>query len=214
MFLDNKYTKVYYKLIERSKNRVISGYKEKHHIIPRSLGGGNDKENLTPLTAREHYIAHVLLVKMTTGSDRHKMLFAFSAMDNFVSANRYNSKLYENLRKECVVTMGNRNKQNKEAHKKISEIRKKLKLACGEKNPMFGRSAPKENNLKWYTDGTKDIYVTEGTAPQGFTRGRSSVKGNKNPLKNKETAMKLSKTRTTLQRNYLEDGSFTMVGRV
>ena len=79
---------------------------------------------------------------------------------------------------------------------------------------MFGRSAPKENNLKWYTNGTKDIYVTEGTQPLGFLRGRSSVKGNKNPLKNKETAMKLSKTRTTLQRNYLEDGSFTMVGRV
>ena len=60
----------------------------------------------------------------------------------------------------------------------------------------------------------QDIYVTEGTQPLGFLRGRSSVKGNKNPLKNKETAMKLSKTRTTLQRNYLEDGSFTMVGRV
>lgn len=102
----------------------------------------------------------------------------------------------------------------KETKLKISKTRKELKLACGDKNPMFGRSAPKENNLKWYTDGTKDIYVTEGTAPQGFIRGRSSVKGNKNPLKNKETAMKLSKTRTTLQRNYLKDGSFTMVGRV
>ena len=97
---------------------------------------------------------------------------------------------------------------------KISATRKLRECGVGNKNSMFGRSAPKENNLKWYTNGTEDIYVTEGTQPLGFLRGRSSVKGNKNPLKNKETAMKLSKTRTTLQRNYLEDGSFTMVGRV
>ncbi|MFY8211415.1 MAG: HNH endonuclease signature motif containing protein [Candidatus Nanopelagicus sp.] len=214
MFLDNKYTKVYNKIIEKSKNRAIFGYKENHHIVPRCLGGGDNKENLAALTAREHYIVHVLLVKMTSGTDRHKMLHAFSAMDNFISLNRYSSKLYENLRKECAVNIGRSNKQNKAAHKKIAATRKLRECGVGNKNSMFGRSAPKENNLKWYTNGTKDIYVTEGTQPLGFLRGRSSVKGNKNPLKNKETAMKLSKTRTTLQRNYLEDGSFTMVGRV
>jgi len=35
-----------------------------HHIIPRSLGGLNDKINLVNLTAREHYIAHLLLWKI------------------------------------------------------------------------------------------------------------------------------------------------------
>lgn len=42
----------------------------------------------------------------------------------------------------------------------------------GDKNPMAGRSIVKEKNLKWYTDGTSTIYVTEGTQPDGFYKGR------------------------------------------
>jgi hypothetical protein len=42
----------------------------------------------------------------------------------------------------------------------------------GNKNPMAGRSIVREKNLKWYTDGTLSIYVTEGTQPDGFHRGR------------------------------------------
>lgn len=42
----------------------------------------------------------------------------------------------------------------------------------GNKNPMAGRSAIKEKNLKWYTNGITTIYVAEGTQPEGFYRGR------------------------------------------
>ena len=54
----------YNKLIERAKNRVLETYKERHHIVPRCMDGGDNKENLVDLTAREHFIAHILLVKM------------------------------------------------------------------------------------------------------------------------------------------------------
>ena len=63
IFIDNKYTRVYYSIIDRAKTRSISSYTEKHHIIPRSLGGTDAKENLVPLTAREHFICHLLLTK-------------------------------------------------------------------------------------------------------------------------------------------------------
>jgi hypothetical protein len=46
----------------------------------------------------------------------------------------------------------------------------------GNKNPMFGRSAVKEKNLKWYTNGEENIYVTEDTQPKGFYSGRSNLK--------------------------------------
>lgn len=47
MYLQSKYTSWYYKIINSAKNRAISkyearklvGYCEKHHIIPKSLGG-------------------------------------------------------------------------------------------------------------------------------------------------------------------------------
>jgi len=46
------------------------------------------------------------------------------------------------------------------------------KTRIGKKNPMYGRSTVKEKNLKWYTNGTDIIYVTEGTEPDGYIRGR------------------------------------------
>lgn len=54
----------YDRLIERAKNRVLGGYCEKHHIIPKCMGGNNDKENLVKLTPEEHYLAHLLLIKI------------------------------------------------------------------------------------------------------------------------------------------------------
>ena len=42
MYLQNKYTRVYNLIIERAKHRSLTGYKERHHIIPQSLGGTNN----------------------------------------------------------------------------------------------------------------------------------------------------------------------------
>ena len=58
------YEKIYNQIIDRAKIRVLEGYKEIHHIIPRCVGGTNDKDNLVTLTAREHFICHWLLVRM------------------------------------------------------------------------------------------------------------------------------------------------------
>ena len=59
-----KYDKIYDDLIERARGRLIEGYVEKHHIVPRCMGGSDDASNLVPLTPEEHYIAHQLLVKI------------------------------------------------------------------------------------------------------------------------------------------------------
>lgn len=82
MYLDNKYTKWYYSIIDRAFGRVLPTniYTEKHHIIPSSLGGSNDKSNLVTLTAKEHFICHLLLTKMLTGSSKALMEFAHQRM--------------------------------------------------------------------------------------------------------------------------------------
>lgn len=54
----------YDRLIDRARDRQIDGYSERHHVVPRCMGGGNEKTNLVRLTAEEHYVAHQLLVKM------------------------------------------------------------------------------------------------------------------------------------------------------
>ena len=63
-FLQNKYTKWYFNIISKAQNRDTLGYVEKHHIIPKSLGGNNEQTNLVKLTAREHFVCHWLLTKM------------------------------------------------------------------------------------------------------------------------------------------------------
>jgi hypothetical protein len=65
-FLDNKYTSLYYKIVDnRRENRPSENrYCERHHIIPECFGGPDTKENLVRITGQEHYTMHRLLVKM------------------------------------------------------------------------------------------------------------------------------------------------------
>lgn len=67
------------------------------------MGGSNAKENLVDLTAREHFICHWLLTKMTDGTFYMKMCFALSRMkQNNGLHKRYHTKttarVYERLR--------------------------------------------------------------------------------------------------------------------
>lgn len=72
------YNKLYRRFIESRPHRkkVAGDGLERHHILPRSLGGKNTKDNIVALTSREHFIAHRLLHKFTTGMDKSKMAYA------------------------------------------------------------------------------------------------------------------------------------------
>jgi len=81
MFLDNKYTKIYYRIINRSLKRNHlkerhDGY-QTHHIIPRCFGGTDSADNLAVLTYKEHRVCHRLLIGMTSGASKHKMMYAY-----------------------------------------------------------------------------------------------------------------------------------------
>lgn len=58
------YAAHYDRLIARARGRMLIGYQERHHVLPKCMGGGNGPENIVALTAEEHYVAHQLLVKM------------------------------------------------------------------------------------------------------------------------------------------------------
>ena len=94
------YTKIYDNLIERAQNRVIEGYVEVHHIVPRCLGGSNDSANLVALTPEEHYLAHQLLVKIYPSN--HKLVYAVIRLSG--TGGKYNkfrnNKLYGWIKRE------------------------------------------------------------------------------------------------------------------
>ena len=77
IFLENKYSTWYYKIINNAKNRMlVDTYVEKHHIVPRSLKGTDNDSNIVKLTAREHFVCHLLLTKMVSGYYQELMKFA------------------------------------------------------------------------------------------------------------------------------------------
>ena len=135
----NKYNKWYTNITEQAKNRVLETYTERHHIQPRSLGGSDDPDNLVNLTAREHFVCHWLLVKMTTGREHHKMLNALRMMraekqgqqryDTKITARVYASikQEYAELQSKQFTGKGNGmygKTHTDEARKRISEANK------------------------------------------------------------------------------------------
>jgi hypothetical protein len=94
------YTKHYTNLINRAKERTLEGYKESHHIIPKCLGGTDERDNLVDLTAREHFIAHLLLWKIHPES--YGLIKAISMMCTGHKEHRSGNRMYGWLREKLA----------------------------------------------------------------------------------------------------------------
>lgn len=97
------YKKHYDLLIQRGKHRTIEGYFEKHHIIPRCMGGTDDKNNLVALTPEEHYVAHQLLLKMYP--EVRALSHAVQLMTTHHTDSRTTNKLFGWIRRRCANSM-------------------------------------------------------------------------------------------------------------
>ena len=170
-FLENKYTRWYFSIIENAQKRTeISGYFEKHHIIPKSLGGSNRKDNLVKLTAREHFICHWLLTKMTTGKDKISMAYACKRMMHGIGKNqeryRISSKIYENLKNNLNQTLKERVFTN-EWRKKLSESAKarvaneSVEIKQFKREKMIKLNKSRKGIKKPYQTGENNPFVRE-----------------------------------------------------
>jgi hypothetical protein len=141
IFIDNKYTRIYYSIIENAKSRTISGYTENHHIIPKSLGGDNSQDNLVALTAREHFICHLLLTKITEGEARNKMLCAVFYLTGRGASKRNNviknSKLYQKLKEDHAKAVSKQKKGCKQPPRSDETKQRLITSKTGKLNPNF-----------------------------------------------------------------------------
>ena len=122
------YKKIYNQIIERAKNREIEGYTEKHHIIPKCIGGSDINVNIVKLTAREHFLCHMLLCEIYP--KKHKLkhaLFLMAIGKQKVKEKTYiiGSRVYERLRKEYSKMLTG-TKQSDETKLKKSITMKKV----------------------------------------------------------------------------------------
>lgn len=109
LHLSNKYSRWHNSIISRAfseKRTKSSGvYYESHHIVPRSLGGTDDFDNRVLLTAKEHFIIHLLLIKMFDGSDRRKMMYAIHRMTH---SNNHHERKYTSAQYEIAKDMNSK----------------------------------------------------------------------------------------------------------
>jgi hypothetical protein len=72
------HTRIYNQIIERAQMRKLNTYVERHHIVPKCIGGLDAKENIVKLTAKEHFLCHKLLCEIYP--QEYKLLYALWLM--------------------------------------------------------------------------------------------------------------------------------------
>jgi hypothetical protein len=119
------------------------------------MGGTNDKNNLILLTAKEHFIAHQLLVKMYP--EEIKLVFALRMMCAASNKHIRNNKEYEWIRKCHAEAMSISQKGKSYGFK----FPKGHQLTAGENNGMFGKrhsNETKEKQSKKAKERSPEIY--------------------------------------------------------
>jgi hypothetical protein len=132
------YQKIHDSIIDRAQGRIVEGYIERHHILPKCMGGGDEPENLVELTAREHFVVHQLLVKLNP--KHYGLPRACKRMCDWNDdhmRDRSKNKWYKWLRERMSATG-----LSPEHKAKISAA------SMGENNVMYGKTHSEEAKAK------------------------------------------------------------------
>lgn len=150
------YQKIYDQIIDRARDRQLDCYKEKHHVTPKCLGGSNSKSNLVELTAREHFICHLLLVEIYSGNS--KLQHAAWAMANQTQNKnqergyRVSGRLYERLKLVAAASM------SKLFKGKLLTQDHRSKMAATRAGQIKGDYKPKELKFEHTCESCKKHY--------------------------------------------------------
>jgi hypothetical protein len=129
LFIVNKYSKWYFNIIENAKTKQYDTYHETHHIIPRCMGGTDDKDNLVKLSYREHFICHCLLPKFCK-KKQHKIKMVYSLIFMLgVNEDSKDKKIFTSYQYEYVKKIAKEN-------------------LIGENNPFYGKKHTEESRKK------------------------------------------------------------------
>ncbi|MHA2407450.1 MAG: HNH endonuclease signature motif containing protein [Candidatus Ranarchaeia archaeon] len=148
------YSLIYEQLIENRRiNQITDEYVERHHIIPKSLGGSDENDNIVSLSGREHYIAHLLLHKIHNRKETAYALWMMQCKSHTNDKRPHikNSRMYEWARKEFS-----------------KHISKSAKSRVGNKNTQFGTMWISNIEMKQNKKISK-----KDSIPEGWVKGRN-----------------------------------------
>jgi hypothetical protein len=216
LFIDNKYTRWYYTIVHRAQTRIVTGYTEKHHIIPKSFyinksktgwleGNSEVLENKAKLTPEEHFLCHLLLVRMTTGLAKTKMSFALVRLSRSKKLQgKINSRTYGYIKRLHSEAASITQKGVKEKHPVSKETREKIsKSMLGRKLTDETKSTMKKPKSEKHRSNMKGRFIKEETrqklseARKGKTasietKTKQSISAKTRPPVSAETKEKLS----------------------
>ena len=123
------YRQIYNDIINCAKMRILDPalHYDKHHILPKSMGGTDDSSNLVSLTDREHFIAHTLLWKIHRNRAMTSTLWIMSQNKRY-HYKEMNSNRYAGLREEFT---GTRTQFDKQYFNRSFKVVNNIRLANG-----------------------------------------------------------------------------------
>lgn len=203
------YSKIYKDII--AKARLLSEerggqeneYFEIHHIVPKSSGGTNDKENLVCLTAREHFMCHWLLYKIDP-TDAN--CFAWWMMSNndgtphHKDRKRQSSRKYEYARKAFSKHISKINKGRVHTQEARDNMSKAAKKRSGADSHMFGKRHSKEHKdyLREINLGSKNAFYGKKHSEESrkkISEAKKKLVGEKHPHFGKDLMKEETKQR-------------------
>lgn len=188
-------------LIAKARNRTRpDGYLEKHHVIPRSHGGSNAKHNLVLLTAREHFVAHMLLARIYGGG----MWQAAAMMKNArhgVQKRTVNSRLHSIAREEWAKFLRGKPRPVHVAEKvRAAKLGKPLSEETKKKMSLIRKGRPRAGDpTKWkHSEEAKAKMSASNKARinhMTLPKHRERMSGANNPMKKEEARKKISEAK-------------------
>ena len=189
------YKNLYQQFISSRPKRVNQRQKgyHLHHILPRSLGGNNDTDNLISLTPREHFIAHRLLVKCYTGGHRVRMIKSLYWFEQVAKT----SRLYEHIKKHYYNNLeyrkalrlttkkgwtdARRKAKSEQMRKQWQDPSKRAKTIAG-LNSVETREKNRQSALRYWQDPKHIVKVKEGHKRAGTGSWMTSDQARRNRL--------------------------------
>jgi hypothetical protein len=154
--------KIYNKLIENNKNKLLveNQYYEKHHIVPKYLGGGNENLNLIYLTFDKHILAHYILYRWKGNLEdkiAYKMMSGQTEEGRILKQQLAIKKANESNKIETLRELW----KNEEFTKKTIEKRKKTMLMNNHDNDgyYYNEEMRKKMSLKY--KNKYEVYFNE-----------------------------------------------------
>jgi len=195
-------------IIYDPRNHLNDGYVEEHHIVPRSLGGTDDPENLINLSARQHFIVHWLLHKIYQGTVHEKKMTGAFMFMVYLGKSKLCSSSYKHV-KEAFSEAQRGKKMSENSRQKMRETFKRNQIEHPEYTRKRVETRRRNFKERWENDEEfrtslqskiRAVHLGRKRSPETCARLKVSLKGHA-PFTGKTHSLETRKKQSASAKN-------------